>query len=227
MYQLSAIDALALVRKNLDEQDPNGSAMYTDENGSSAAYGDNSSLDGIILKGLPEAINAIHKAAPVNLLEGKDAVAGDYYTAASVADGVMSFVLKADTNYLRLVAFRASDSDIVVSDVIPEASPEGRKQLNPHIRGRKDRPRLVQLQRRHTGPCFKYYSCGSTATVAVLIFVQEQFYTPQVGSTEVTYDISRRLRQNIIDYLTAKVMETYGDQRSQAYYQKAFTFPTL
>ena len=174
-----------------------------------------------------EAINAIHKAAPVNLLEGKDAVAGDYYTAASVADGVMSFVLKADTNYLRLVAFRASDSDIVVSDVIPEASPEGRKQMNPHIRGRKDRPRLVQLQGRHTGPSFKYYSCGSTATVAVLIFVQEQFYTPQVGSTEVEYDISRRLRQNIIDYLTAMVMETYGDQRSQAYYQKAFTFPTL
>ena len=227
MATLAVETAVALVRKNLDEQDPNGSIMYDDQNGSSAAYGDNESLDSLIAKDLPEAVNAVHKIAPVNLLEGKDAVAGDYYTVASVADGVMSFVLKADTNYLRLVAFRASDSDIVVSDVIPEASPEGRKQLNPHIRGRKDRPRLVQLQGRHTGPSFKYYSCGSTATVAVLIFVQEQFYTPQVGSTEVTYDISRRLRQNIIDYLTAQVMETYGDQRSQAYYQKALTFPSL
>ena len=249
MTELKETDAVALVRKNLDEQDPNGSAMYTDENGSAAAYGDNSSLDGIIAKNLPEAINAIHKVAPVNLLEGVDLL--DENAAAGLVDegeeapaisddGVLSFTLDEDTNYLRLVAFRADESAIVVTDVIPEASPEGRKQLNPYIRGRIDRPRLVQLQGSHSGPSFKYYTIKDTSpyegenpskepveAIAEFYYIQEQSYPETPASGGNVYDISRRLRQNIIDYLTAKVMETYGDQRSQAYYQKALTFSSL
>lgn len=245
MANLSFTDVRSLVRKNLDEQDPNGSIMYQDENGSSAAYGDNASLDSIIEHDLPEAINAVHKAAPVWLLEGKDIDIGDIAFNGSTpiiameSDGVLSFTLKEDTKYLRLVAFRAADSGIVVTDAIPEASPEGRKQLNQYIRGRKDRPRLVQLQGEHSGPSFKYYSIETASTdtsdpfsaIAEMVYVQEQFYSAPTdsGSTEVypPYPISRRLRQNIVDYLTAMVMETYGFQNTQAYYQKALTFPSL
>lgn len=221
MVTLSPSDAVTLVRKNLDELDPNGSVMYDPGN----AHGDNESLDDVIRRMLPEAVNEVHLAAPTQLLEGKTVAA----SSPAISEGVLSFSLGADSKYLRLVAFRAADSGIVVSDPIPEASPEGRKQLNPYIRGRFDRPRLVLLQGRHTGPAFKYYSMsdgyGGTAAdaIAQLSIIEEQFYSADATG----YDISRRLRQNIINDLTAKVLETYSDQRAQAFYQKANNFPTI
>lgn len=225
MVTLSTADAVSLVRKNLDEQDPNGSVMYDADNG----YGDNASLDDEIRRTLPEAINAVNLAAPVQLLEGKSVTA----SAPDISsEGVLSFSLPEGSKFLRLVAFQASDSPIVVTDVLSEASPEGRKQLNRYIRGRYDRPRIVLQQGRHTEPEFKYYTLrngGSSyamapaAAIAQLLVVQEQFY----ASDAAGYDISRRLRQNVIDCLTAKVMETYNDQRAQSYYQKANNFPTI
>lgn len=221
MVTLSPSDAVTLVRKNLDELDPNGSVMYDPDD----SHGDNASLDDIIRRMLPEAVNEVHLAAPTQLLEGKAVTVVD----PAISEGVLSFSLGADSKYLRLVAFRAADSGIVVTDPLPEASPEGRKQLNKYIRGRYDRPRLVLLQGRHTGPAFKYYSMsdgyGGTAAdaIAQLSIVEEQFYSADATG----YEISRRLRQNIIDALTAKVLETYSDQRAQAFYQKANNFPTI
>lgn len=216
MVTLTTADAITLVRKNLDEQDPNGSVMYDADN----SYGDNASLDDIIRRTLPEAINAVNLAAPVQLLEGKSVTAA----APSISDGVLSFSLPSGSKFLRLVAFQAADSPIVVTDVLPEASPEGRKQINRYIRGRYDRPRLVLLQGRHTEPAFRYYTLRSnisaSSAISQLYIVQEQFYS----SDATGYEISRRLRQNIINWLTAMVMETYSDQRSQIYYQKAQAF---
>lgn len=231
MTTLTTADAVMLVRKNLDETDPNGSVMYTDQ------AGDNASIDDIIVKMLPEAINTIHMAAPVQLLEGVEFEASQLEedSAAISDDGVLSFALASGSKWLRLVAFRAADSAIVVSDVIAEASPEGRKQLNPHIRGRKDRPRLVQLQGRHTGPAFRYYTLDTlgadyngyvanpASAIGVLVYIQEQIYDAAASS----YDISRRLRQNIVDCLTAKVMEAYGDQRATQFYEKSTIYPIL
>lgn len=226
MIDLSPATAIAIVRKNLDEIEPNGSVMYDDENE------DNRSLSDIIRKNLPEAINAVNLAAPVILLEGEEH-GYDQFTqdeAESVAvssDGILSFTLDSDSAFLRLVAFQASDSPIVVTDVIGEASPEGRKQLNKHIRGTYDRPRLIIRQGRHTGPQFKYYSLRSQLSadeaISRLSYVKEQFFS----NSNACYQISRRLRQNILDYLTAMVLETYGDQSAQAWYTKAASFPLI
>jgi hypothetical protein len=225
MTTITPSDAVALVRKNLDEQDPNGSVMYDPDN----AYGDNASLDLTIKKFLPEAINAVHLSAPVQLLEGKTVTAA---TPSISSDGVLSFSLPSGSKYLRMVAFQTKDSSIVVTDPLPEASAEGRKQLNKYVRGRYDRPRLVLLQGRHTEPAFKYYTLKNNGTayssnpgnaILQLYIIQEQFY----ASDATAYDISRRLRQNIVDCLTAMVMETYNDQRAQSYYQKANNFPTI
>lgn len=225
MVKLYLSDAIALVRKNLDEVEPNGSVMYEDEGI------DNLSLDDIIAKHLPEAINAVHLSAPVQLLEGKPYESSDL-VSVSITDGILSVALKTDTNYLRLVTFQAADSYIVVTDVLGEASPEGRKQLNPYLRGRADRPRLVLMQGRHSGPVLKYYTLtdGSAyednpeSAISRLTFVQEQFY---IADNPNGYDISRRLRQNIIDYLTAMVLETYGNQHAESYYQKANSYSTI
>ena len=231
MVNLSVTDAVELVRKNLDELDPNGSIMMDDENGSSPAYSDNPSLNDIIARNLPEAINAVHLAAPVQLLEGREYTFTDEDTVSVSEDGVLSFSLGGDSKFLRLVAFQAADSPIVVTDVLGEATPEGRKQLNPYIRGRADRPRLVLSQGQHTGPVFKYYTLTDAAAYAEdaseaieqLSYIKEQFF----ADTATDYPISRRLRQNIIDCLTAMVLETYSDQRAQSFYQKANSYPTL
>ena len=231
MITLSVSDAVELVRKNLDELDPNGSIMMDDENGSSAAYGDNPSLNDIIARNLPEAINAVHLGAPVQLLEGREYTFTDEDTVSVSEDGVLSFSLGGGSKFLRLVAFQAADSPIVVTDVLGEATPEGRKQLNPYIRGRADRPRLVLSQGQHTGPVFKYYTLTDAAVYAEdaseaieqLSYIKEQFF----ADTATDYPISRRLRQNIIDCLTAMVLETYSDQRAQSFYQKANSYPTL
>lgn len=230
MVTLTPATAITLVRKNLDEAGLNESLMYDDENN------DNLSLDDIIKKNLPEAINFIHLVAPVNLLEGES------YTFTNVSsrpegeaisingEGVVSFSPSKASNLLRLVAFRAVDSSIVLTDTIPEASAEGRKQLNKTIRGRYDRPRLVRMQGATTPPAFKYYSLkgetvgslsSASAAIAQFSFVKEQFYSPQATG----YDISRLLRQNIIDRLTALVVETYsGPAAAQAFYGKSNSF---
>lgn len=229
MITLTPSTAITLVRKNLDEAGLNESVMYTDENN------DNLSLDDLVKKNLPEAINAVHLTAPVNLLEG----AAYTFTRVSSkpegesvsvsADGVVSFSPSKKSNLLRLVAFRAKDSAIVVTDTIPEASAEGRKQLNKTIRGRYDRPRLVRMQGETTPPSFKYYTLktGTIDTllhpsdaIALFSFIPEQFYSPQ----STGYEISRLLRQNIIDRLTAMVMETYGNQSAQAFYDRSNSY---
>jgi len=208
-----------LVRKNLDEAGLNESIMYTDENN------DNLSLDDIVKKNLPEAINAVHQYAPVSLLEGEDYSFSSGLGGESISvsgDGVLTFSPSQSSDFLRLVAFRASDSPVVVTDVLSEASPEGRKQLNKYIRGTYDRPRLVRLQGRETPPVFKYYTLRNAVSypasaVATFSFVKEQKY----NSEATGYPISRLLRQNIIDWLTGMVMETYSDQRANAFFERA------
>lgn len=224
MDTLSASSAVTLVRRNLDELDTNASAMYTDE------ASDNTSLDNTIKRLLPDAINSVHKAAPISLLEGEDVKA--------VADAGIPFqddkkvlgITLGITNLLRLVAYKSSDSDIVITDIIPEASPEGRKQFNKHIRGRYDRPRLVMLQGNTLTPVFRYYSLKEDFDpendepedfIETFLVVKRQDY---IASDQATYNISSLLRQNIIDYLTALTLEAFADQRAQIYYTKALAF---
>ena len=175
MVTLSPSDAVALVRKNLDEIAPNGSAMYDPDN----TYGDNASMDDIIRRNLPEAINAVNTAAPAQLLEGKSVSASNPSVSS---DGVLSFSLPEGSRFLRLVAFQASDSPIVVTDVLPEASGEGHKQLNRYIRGRYDRPRLVLLQGRHTEPEFKYYSLRENTADPASAILHRFTYEAQIAT---------------------------------------------
>lgn len=222
MITLPIPEAVILVRRNLDEMDPNASAMYSDEGA------DNFSLSDIITRNLPDAVNEVALAAPAVLLEGKEVTPSG---AEVSSDGVLSFSLDAGSGFLRLAAFRASDSPVVVTDVIGEATPEGRKQLNRFIRGTWDRPRLVSVQGRHTGPEFKYYTLKEpeayaddpASAVALFSYVEELSFTP--GDTG--YPVPRRLKRNIIDCLTAKVLETYSDPRAQQFYQKASVFPNI
>lgn len=248
MVNLSVSDAVELVRKNLDELDPNGSIMMDDENGSSASFGDNMSLNDIIARNIPEAINAVHLAAPAQLLSGVTPGFDDTTIIKAKERSLLSgddveilnvpFSLAANVFYLRLAAFRVIDSPVVVTDVTAEASPEGRKQLNPYLRGQYDRPRLVARQKvkYEDSGVFDYYSLNKETSsmlydgepysdhpdrlIDTFLIVPKMFY----DSASTQYQISPALRQNIIDYLTSIVLQTYNDQRAQVFYQKAATY---
>lgn len=225
LQSISVSEAISAVRKNLDEIDPNDSVMYSDEGT------DNLSVSDIISRNLPEAINAVCMAAPVTLLEGTELSFEGSTSVEVSSEGVVYFDLPQTSRFMRLVAFQASDSPIVVTDVIPEASPEGRKQKNRHIRGTYDRPRLVQVQGVHSGPAFRYYSLKTASeyeedpasAIRTFSYVEEQKFSPRAEG----YSYPRRLRQNIIDLLTASVMEIYNDQRAQVFIQKANNFATI
>lgn len=220
MATLSLTDANLLVRKNLDEADPNGSIMFSDENGSSSDFTDNKSLDDIIKKTLPEAINAIHRVAPVALLDGESVSVSP--SAVSGVTGAVEFTIASSNNFLRLVSFKASDSPIVITQPVEESSAEGRKQANPTIRGTWDRPRLVHVQGSMYAPKFVYYSLkpNESEQTYTCTIIKEQIY----ASDATGYTISAHLRQNIIDYLTALVLEIYSDQRAQNFFQRASIF---
>lgn len=219
MDQFTPDAAVKLVRNNLDELDMNGSAMYDTDN-------DNNSLDNTIKRHLPEAINAVHMAAPTRLLEGENAtdkIEGLGYNR--LAEGVWSYDFAIDDPaYLRLVAMASSANPLyVVTEVQPMGGVSSRKQLNPYIRGRYDRPRLVQYPPNGT-PEFCFYSFKSqNDKISSLFIIRRQDY----DASATGYNYSPRLKQNIVDCLTAKVLETFGDQRAQSFYQRAYTFPTI
>lgn len=221
MTTITPADAIAAVRKNLDEQGLNDSVMYTDENA------DNTALDLVIKKTLPEAINEIHRIAPVYLLEGEEINASNINNC-TLSDGVLQFSL-ANT-CIRLAAFKAADSDIVVTDVIPEASAEGRKQLNPYVRGTYDNPRMVKVQGEGGPMTFRYYSLkddshASTPTDAVerLEVIKQQSYSASASG----YNASTELVDSIMNHLTAMVLAIFKDGDSANYfYQKALKWKT-
>lgn len=213
MKRLSVADAIMAVRKNLDEIGLNESIMYTEEST------DNDSLDGTIARTLPEAINLVNKTAPVTLLEGTDLSRGPLNSIA-IDNGSLVFSFTDD--FLRLVAFQTADSPIIITDVLDEASPEGRKQQNTYIRGTYDRPRLVGEQGAKGTFIFHYYSLkyadsyenNPLNAIKRFSIVREQFYSESAKD----YPIPEMLRQNIIDELTALVLAIYGENDKANYF---------
>lgn len=232
MTPITPADAIAAVRKNLDEQGLNESVMYNDENA------DNDSMDSIIAKTLPEAINEIHRIAPVYLLEGDSLIerndnqgseSSSSQEDVSISERVLLFSVP-DT-CLRLVAFQAADSDIVVTDVIPEASAEGRKQLNPYIRGTYDNPRMVKVQGKGDPMSFRYYSLKDNSfdnhpidAISRLEVIYQAVYNDQEGAS---YQASTELVDSIMYQLTAMVLAIYGQAEMANYFtQKALKWKT-
>ena len=252
MQTLSSNDAITAVRRNIDELDKNGSAMY----GTGTDTNDNDSLDNTIRRFIPDAVNAIHLAAPVAMLEGVDfSFDANSVGAIDTTDGILSFMLNntsgVETKFLRLVFFQATKAtptdqwapeDAIVTVVTPESGAEARKQLNPYLRGRYDRPVLVKVQQvgaegAANAPMFRYYTVRDLGrfdgenvrewedAIAHFNYIKELSYVaPTVEVPNPTYDISEPLRQNIIDYLTGLVLETFSDQRAQFFFTKASTF---
>ncbi len=173
MVTLTKENAIKAVRKNLDEQDWNPSQMYDESE-------DNSELDRIIERTIPEAIDVVNLAAPVAALEATESS----FVEEGVNDSVLSF--RTEKPVLRFVSMRAADSEVVIADAVPEVSPEGRKQLNRFVRGTSDNPTLVLQSgtRNH----FKYYTVGDQK-VNRPRKVADYFY--EINLDTIDYDFAR------------------------------------
>ena len=216
MTEISVAEVIKGVRKNLDEIGLNESVMYNTEDT------DNDSLDKTIKMTIAQAINEVHLAAPSYMLEGVSFRSSglDY---SEFDDGVLTFSFHEP--FLRLVAMKAMDSRIVITDLIPEASAQGREQLNRYVRGTYQRPVLVMAAGRSAYPEFRYYSLkdGSFAdnpegAIDRFEYIPKQTFSE--GATE--YLISPDLRMAVLDYLTGMVLAIFGEgDKAKYFFDKA------
>lgn len=217
MTTITPSEAVALVRKNIDEQEINASAMYAS---GSPDTSDNDSLDAIIKKTLPEAINFVHGSAPLALLEGESGTPA----SASFSENVLSFSFSA-ADILRLVAFQAVDSLVVIGEWTPEYSAEGRKQLNGYIRGTFDDPVLVKI---HGKQNFRYYTVRSstveTHSSAPAGAISRFEYIPLAiyNASTSSYKVATLLKESALLHLTGMVLAIYGENdKANYFFEKA------
>ena len=212
MYELAVSEANLLVIKNLYEQKYNDSDMIDLDDI------DSNEFDEILAKNLPEAINAVHSASPVQLLDG-ELLGIQEANGVDIKAGVLAFDISKDL--LRLVAFRAADSQYVITQPVAEASFEGRMQLNPYTQGTPGRPRLVLMQGK-TGDgksSFRYYTVsGNYDDPAKAIARFEYLSRYSYDGSTTSYKVAENVVENIINYLTAMILVTYGNVDGAAYY---------
>lgn len=221
MITLSRSEAISAVRKNLDELELGTSAMYN--SGST----DDEALDIIIARTLPDAINEVNLAAPLNVLEGislrakyteEEKTKSDYTDVSVDSEKVLSFSFNGP--FLRLVSLRVFDTPHTVDGVILENTAEARMQLNKYIRGTYDRPRLVMLLGGSANPRFRYYSLKDASTFKFSEYLESGTGTFPIESLEYVplavykeeeeeYQIADVLRSPIINQLTAKVLSIF------------------
>jgi hypothetical protein len=115
-----------------------------------------------------EAAVKVHTQAPAIMIDGVKGVHGkeNDFVAEVSKDGVITITMQKDT--VRIASVKAVDSEVVVCDVIPEDSAEGRKQLNKYVRGVPDDPRVVLQKNWSTEyrPVFKYYTIQNVPMAA-------------------------------------------------------------
>lgn len=215
MYLLTTDEALLLVSKNFDEVMANESDMIVDDL-------DSENFADVLSKTLPEAINEVHAKSPVEILDGLTLTPDELDSVGTLPDGfgdVLHF--RIDKEFLRLVAFRSTDSPYVVTEAYGESTPEGRMQLNPYVRGTWDRPRLIVHQGRtaEDGQVFtefRYYSLMSPcASLEAPGRIETFQYLPiyRYGQTD-SYSVAENVVEAVIENLTARMMAIYGKRSS-------------
>ena len=206
MYQLSVQAAHAYVRRVLDE------LVSTEDIGMLASL-DSVDLHKQVEGFLVEAAVRVHEKAPSMLLEGERAIIGKDYDA-SLNDGVITIIMLKDT--IRMASIKVADSSMVVSDLIPEDSAEGRKQLNKYARGAYDDPRVVlskQWSADHR-PIFKYYSTEQDSLPE--IFLE---YIPYPSMCESVVAIAPRLEYAVLNELAAMVLDAISEHDKATLYR--------
>lgn len=200
MYQLSVDAALAHVRKAIDE-------LISVEEIGLLMEPDALNLHKLVAGHMVEAVMNVYSIAPTLLLNGKKAEEGEEFTL-SFNEGVATIQMNVPT--AKVLALKCSDSEYILSDLIPENSAEGRKQLNKYARGTYDDPRLV-LQQVWAGdflPILKYYSIKDKDTEDVSFDIEYLPYPIMEGGI---VEIPQRVEYAVLNTIVAHVLDSYKE----------------
>ena len=167
MYSLTVKGALAYVRKAIDE-------LVSVEEIGMLVSPDAINLHRLVEGSMVEAALRTYAQAPTESLEGVKAEVESDYTLVGIEDGVVTIAF--ETPIARVLSLRCVDSEIIVNDLIPENSAEGRKQLNKYVQGTYDDPRVV-LQKVWNGdnmPILKYYTTKQTEPQQPIMIIRRK-----------------------------------------------------
>lgn len=219
---LTLSKSISFVRARLDEIAFNQDDMIL-------AAQDDRNLDTTIEQLLPDAAEVVFLSVPVQALEPEvefnsaTATAEDYERGVNrinyvTGENHVDVELDGIAKFLRLVYFSASDSLIVVTTAAPFNSPVARQQSNMYVRGTYDAPVLVQRNLADGGVLFSYY--GTEEAPISFGYISKPAYKTD-GQLGKYIFCPRAVESNVLNLLTGKVLETYGDNRSELFYKKA------
>lgn len=210
MYQLTVKSALAYVRKALDE-------LTSVEDIDMLVGPDALDLSKIVEGYMTEAVIKTYAAASAVLLEG--VMAEDDDAAYTLTDKVITITMNVPV--AKILSVKCSDSDMIVSELIPEDSAEGRKQLDKYVRGTYDDPRVV-LQKKWNGdhmPILKYYTTENKSLLEGDVEVE---YLPYPELVEGVVQIAPRMEYPVLNNIVAMVFDSLNDPtRAEFFRNKA------
>lgn len=174
---------------------------------------DDFQFEAIVTASIPEAVNTIHLLAPSNRLEGNDDVEK---CEVERHHNVLEITPSKD-DFLRLVRLYVRGANHPVFDVLPEESAEAMAQRNPYTCGTRMSPRVVQKNGNTSQPTLLYYSVESLND-ELKAFV----YVPRLESVGTSFEVSSSLELEILNYLTAMVMNIYNEhEKAKVFYDRA------
>lgn len=202
MYSLTVKGAFAYVRRAIDE-------LTTAEEIGHLVDPDAIDLHRLVEGAMVEAVVKAYSLAPSHILEGETAVKGTDYELDELEskDGVVTISMLTPT--ARVVSVQCNDSEVILSDLIPENSAEGRKQLNKYIRGTYDDPRLVLLKQWNGDnmPRMRYYT--TTKELKDLDFTIE--FLPYPVLEEGVVKVASRLEYVVLNFIVALVLDSFKE----------------
>lgn len=161
------------------------------------------SMEEIIESKVVEAVRRVESSAPVNMLEsGQNLVDAIFWKEK----GSGFVVLPGD--FMRLMVFKMSDWERVVTDAITVDDPIYAKQSSRYkgIRGNKQKP-VCAIVNRPEGRVLEFYSCDNESAT-----MEMGVYRPYPKIDEYKgVEISKRCYMAVIYTLGALVLMTYGE----------------
>lgn len=213
-------DAVEFVRARMDE------LSFSNDDMISPAE-DDRNFDNTVEKLLPEAAVFIYRAAPASLLEPQGEIDAGSDEIASVTfgtDGSIGVTIDLSYGFLRMVSFKANDSDIYVTETAPFDGPKARMQTNPYTRGTYDEPVVVERKTANMIH-FTYYSIRDKDAERGFVIqkIDKPSYEEEDGDKSIF--CPDFLSTATLNRLVGMVLDTYREnQLAQLFYQKANSF---
>lgn len=209
MFQLSISAACTYVRKVLDE-------LISVEEIGLLVSPDAVDIHKLVEGAIVEAVIKVHNSAPAIMIDGIKGVKGTDYKL-SVADKIITINMLTDV--IRVASVQAKDSSVVISDFIPEDSAEGRKQLNKHVRGVPDDPRVIlsKVWEKDYCPTLKYYTTEAEDADIDL------YYVPYPVIEETIVQICPKLEYAVLNEIAAMVLDSLNQHEKAELYRARST----